>query len=273
MPLTSRYLLTFSSRTVSQLSPHIRDVAKTKRTRDRERVFVLEGTKPILELVRSALARSSVSLSLRRFSNASHRMMCRRLSQRLHRARARNISWPNCLMSKPRAVPSPLCINRPGIRLPSWRSQSVRSLRRHVAGSGEYRNDYPDSSGTRCERLMDGTPFCRCVQSKGCAGHGRHAVSTPIFLTPALRTCCLWDVRFWQPMSGPIRTASRSGRFSPFPLAPSWRSAVKVVACRMPSRTPPRCDLRSRSNQGRITQCRHGGPHRPVSFVGITDES
>ncbi len=33
---------------------HIRDVIKTKRTRDRERVFVLEGTKPIVELLRSA---------------------------------------------------------------------------------------------------------------------------------------------------------------------------------------------------------------------------
>ncbi|ULA58432.1 MAG: Putative 23S rRNA methyltransferase RlmB [Nitrospira sp.] len=55
MPLTFRYLLTFSSRTVSRnFLSHIRDVAKTKRTRDRERVFVLEGTKPILELVRSA---------------------------------------------------------------------------------------------------------------------------------------------------------------------------------------------------------------------------
>lgn len=55
MPQTSRYLLTFSSRTVSRnFLSHIRDVAKTKRTRDRERVFVLEGTKPILELVRSA---------------------------------------------------------------------------------------------------------------------------------------------------------------------------------------------------------------------------
>ncbi|MBX3370774.1 MAG: RNA methyltransferase [Nitrospira sp.] len=47
--------MTFSSRTVSRnFLSHIRDVAKTKRTRDRERVFVLEGTKPILELVRSA---------------------------------------------------------------------------------------------------------------------------------------------------------------------------------------------------------------------------
>ncbi len=55
MPLTSRYLLSLSSRTVSRnFLSHIRDVAKTKRTRDRERVFVLEGTKPILELVRSA---------------------------------------------------------------------------------------------------------------------------------------------------------------------------------------------------------------------------
>lgn len=52
---TSRYLLTFSSRTVSRnFLSHIRDVAKTKRTRDRERVFVLEGAKPILELVRLA---------------------------------------------------------------------------------------------------------------------------------------------------------------------------------------------------------------------------
>lgn len=33
---------------------HIRDVIKTKRTRDRERVFVLEGTKPIVELLRAA---------------------------------------------------------------------------------------------------------------------------------------------------------------------------------------------------------------------------
>ncbi len=55
MPLTSRYLLSLSSRTVSRnFLSHLRDVAKTKRTRDRERVFVLEGTKPILELVRSA---------------------------------------------------------------------------------------------------------------------------------------------------------------------------------------------------------------------------
>lgn len=47
--------MTFSSRTVSRnFLSHIRDVAKTKRTRDRERVFVLEGTRPILELVRSA---------------------------------------------------------------------------------------------------------------------------------------------------------------------------------------------------------------------------
>ncbi len=55
VPLTAGNLLTFSSRTVSRnFLSHIRDVAKTKRTRDRERVFVLEGTKPILELVRSA---------------------------------------------------------------------------------------------------------------------------------------------------------------------------------------------------------------------------
>lgn len=33
---------------------HIRDVIKTKRTRDRERVFVLEGTKPIVELLRAS---------------------------------------------------------------------------------------------------------------------------------------------------------------------------------------------------------------------------
>lgn len=33
---------------------HIRDVIKTKRTRDRERVFVLEGAKPIVELLESA---------------------------------------------------------------------------------------------------------------------------------------------------------------------------------------------------------------------------
>ncbi|MCC6967029.1 MAG: RNA methyltransferase [Nitrospira sp.] len=47
--------MSLSSRTVSRnFLSHIRDVAKTKRTRDRERVFVLEGTKPILELVRSA---------------------------------------------------------------------------------------------------------------------------------------------------------------------------------------------------------------------------
>ena len=36
---------------------HIRDVIKTKRTRDRERVFVLEGTKPIVELLQSAPGR------------------------------------------------------------------------------------------------------------------------------------------------------------------------------------------------------------------------
>jgi TrmH family RNA methyltransferase len=47
--------LTFSPRTVSRnFLSHIRDVVKTKRTRDRERVFVLEGTKPILELLQSA---------------------------------------------------------------------------------------------------------------------------------------------------------------------------------------------------------------------------
>lgn len=55
VPLIPRYLLTFISRTVSRnFLSHIRDVVKTKRTRDRERVFVLEGTKPILELMRSA---------------------------------------------------------------------------------------------------------------------------------------------------------------------------------------------------------------------------
>lgn len=44
-----------SLRTVSRnYLSHIRDVIKTKRTRDRERVFVLEGTKPILELLQSA---------------------------------------------------------------------------------------------------------------------------------------------------------------------------------------------------------------------------
>jgi TrmH family RNA methyltransferase len=47
--------LTSSLRTVSRnFLSHIRDVAKTRRTRDRERVFVLEGTKPILELLQSA---------------------------------------------------------------------------------------------------------------------------------------------------------------------------------------------------------------------------
>ncbi|MBI4000644.1 MAG: RNA methyltransferase [Nitrospira defluvii] len=47
--------MTFSPRTVSRnFLSHIRDVIKTKRTRDRERVFVLEGTKPILELLQSA---------------------------------------------------------------------------------------------------------------------------------------------------------------------------------------------------------------------------
>ena len=52
---TLGYLLTFSPRTVSRnFLSHIRDVVKTKRTRDREGVFVLEGTKPILELVQSA---------------------------------------------------------------------------------------------------------------------------------------------------------------------------------------------------------------------------
>ena len=47
--------MTSSPRTVSRnFLSHIRDVVKTKRTRDRERVFVLEGTKPILELLQSA---------------------------------------------------------------------------------------------------------------------------------------------------------------------------------------------------------------------------
>lgn len=47
--------MTPSLRTVSRnFLSHIRDVIKTKRTRDRERVFVLEGTKPILELLQSA---------------------------------------------------------------------------------------------------------------------------------------------------------------------------------------------------------------------------
>ncbi len=47
--------MSFSPRTVSRnFLSHIRDVVKTKRTRDRERVFVLEGTKPILELLQSA---------------------------------------------------------------------------------------------------------------------------------------------------------------------------------------------------------------------------
>ncbi len=47
--------MTSSPRTVSRnFLSHIRDVAKTKRTRDRERVFVLEGTKPIVELLQSA---------------------------------------------------------------------------------------------------------------------------------------------------------------------------------------------------------------------------
>ncbi len=47
--------MTASPRTISrnQLS-YIRDVIKTKRARDRERVFVLEGTRPILELLHSA---------------------------------------------------------------------------------------------------------------------------------------------------------------------------------------------------------------------------
>ena len=53
--LPVEYQLTFSPRIVSRnFLSHIRDVLKTKRTRDRERVFVLEGTKPILELVQSA---------------------------------------------------------------------------------------------------------------------------------------------------------------------------------------------------------------------------
>jgi TrmH family RNA methyltransferase len=44
-----------SIRTVSRnYLSHIREVIKTKRVRDRERVFVLEGTKPILELLQSA---------------------------------------------------------------------------------------------------------------------------------------------------------------------------------------------------------------------------
>ena len=47
--------MTSSLRTISRnYLSHIRDVIKTKRTRDRERVFVLEGTKPILELLQSA---------------------------------------------------------------------------------------------------------------------------------------------------------------------------------------------------------------------------
>ena len=47
--------MTSSLRTVSRnYLSHIRDVIKTKRTRDRERVFVLEAAKPILELLQSA---------------------------------------------------------------------------------------------------------------------------------------------------------------------------------------------------------------------------
>ena len=47
--------MTSTLRTVSRnFLSHIRDVIKTKRTRDRERVFVLEGTKPIVELLQSA---------------------------------------------------------------------------------------------------------------------------------------------------------------------------------------------------------------------------
>ena len=47
--------LTASPRTIThnQLS-YLRDVIKTKRIRDRERLFVLEGTKPILELLQSS---------------------------------------------------------------------------------------------------------------------------------------------------------------------------------------------------------------------------
>ena len=47
--------MTVSARTISRNDlSYIRDVIKTKRARDRERVFVLEGTIPILELLQSA---------------------------------------------------------------------------------------------------------------------------------------------------------------------------------------------------------------------------